>query len=232
MNTHTRLIVIAAFTTFAAAPADAQVRTSFVVSPGVSTGASDTGAAVAGSVSVDVASRLTLEGSVGLAGRGPGAGAGYGVGSLLLNLFPSGDRAVPYLAIGGGLYRAMFDLDHQRFFGGMGSAYAPGTVMTPLSTGMHGFGMMSGTSNQTLGTFYPGQMPAFYAQRMGVMSVPANNAWGMRGFTDPALSIGGGVTIGLTEHWFVRPDARALVVFGNGGRSTVATFTVGFGYRL
>ena len=75
-------------------------------------------------------------------------------------------------------------------------------------------------------------MPAFYAQRMGVMSVPANNAWGMRGFTDPALSIGGGVTIGLTEHWFLRPDARALVVFGNGGSSTVAVVTVGFGFRL
>ena len=154
------------------------------------------------------------------------------VGSLLLNLLPSGHRAVPYLAIGGGLYRAMFDLNHQRFFGGMGSTYAPGTVMTPLTTGMHGFGMMGGNSNQTLGTFYPGEMPAFYAQRMGVMSVPANNAWGMRGFTDPAVSIGGGVTIGLTEHWFLRPDARALVVFGNGGSSTVAVVTVGFGFRL
>ena len=232
MNIYTRLIVIAAFATFVAAPANAQVSTSFALAPGLTTGASDTGAAIAGSISVEVARRLTLDGSVGMAGRGPGAGAGFAVGSLLLNLLPSGHRAVPYLAIGGGLYRAMFDLNHQRFFGGMGSTYAPGTVMTPLTTGMHGFGMMGGNSNQTLGTFYPGEMPAFYAQRMGVMSVPANNAWGMRGFTDPAVSIGGGVTIGLTEHWFLRPDARALVVFVNGGSSTVAVVTVGFGFRL
>lgn len=232
MKLHTGFIVIAAVTSLLGTRASAQVRTSIAVAPGVSTGASNTGAAIAGSISVEVASRVTVDGSVGMADRGPGAGAGYAVGSLFLNLLPSSHRAVPYIAIGGGLYRAMFDLNDQRFFGGMGSAYAPGTVMTPLTTGMQGFGMMGGNSNQTLGTFYPGQMPAFYAQRMGVMSVPANNAWGMRGFTDPALSLGGGVTIGLTEHWFLRPDARALVVFGNGGSSTVGIFTVGFGYRL
>lgn len=232
MKIQIRSIVIAVIISLPAAAANAQVRTSLAVAPGVATGSSDTGVALVGALSVDLTDRVTVEGTVGMADRGPGAGAMYAAGSLLLHVLPSGHRAVPYLAIGGGLYRAMFDLNHQRFFGGMGSTYAPGTVMTPLTTGMHGFGMMGGNSNQALGTFYPGQMPAFYAQRMGVMSVPANNAWGMRGFTDPAVSIGGGVTIGLTERWFLRPDARALVVFGNGGSSTVAVVTVGFGYRL
>lgn len=232
MKIQIRSIVIAVIISLPAAAANPQVRTSLAVAPGVATGSSDTGVALVGALSVDLTDRVTVEGTVGMADRGPGAGAMYAASSLLLHVLPSGHRAVPYLAIGGGLYRAMFDLNHQRFFGGMGSTYAPGTVMTPLTTGMHGFGMMGGNSNQALGTFYPGQMPAFYAQRMGVMSVPANNEWGMRGFTDPAVSIGGGVTIALTEHWFLRPDARALVVFGDGGSHAVAVVTVGLGFRL
>jgi len=67
--------------------------------------------------------------------RGAGAGAVSATGSLLLPLLPSGYRAVPYVAVGGGLDRAMFDLNHQRFFGGMGSTYAPGTTMTPVGLG-------------------------------------------------------------------------------------------------
>lgn len=225
------LIIGAMGILLSATAAHAQIRTGITIAPGVSAGSSDTGVAIAGAISFDVRDRATLEGTVGMADRGPGAEAMYAVGSLLLPLLTPGRRTAPYVALGGGLYHAAFDLNHQRFFGGMGSAYAPGTLMTPL-TGMHGFGMMGGGSNQTLGTFYPGQMPAFYAQRMGVMSVPANSGWGMRGFTDPVVSVGGGVTIRLTEHLFLRPDARALVVFGNGDRYTVALVTVGLGYRF
>lgn len=212
MKIHTRLSVIAILTTLLSTSANAQVRTSLAVAPGVATGSSNTGVAIAGAISFDLSDRATVEGTVGMADRGAGAGAMYATGSLLLPLLPSGYRAVPYAAVGGGLYRAMFDLNHQRFFGG--------------------FGMMGGGSNQALGTFYPGQMPAFYAQRMGVMSVPTNNAWGMRGFTDSAISVGGGVTIGLTDHLFLRPDARALIVFGNGDRYTIGLVTVGLGYRF
>lgn len=232
MNTHTRLIVIALFVALLPTFANAQGRTSLAIVPGVSTGSSDTGVAIAGAISFDLSDRATVEGTVGVADRGPAARAGYAIGGLLLHLLPSSHRAVPYVAVGGGLYRARFDLNHRRFFGGMGSTYAPGTAMTPLTTGMHGFGMMAGGSNQALGTFYPGQMPTFYAGRMGAMSVPANNAWGMRDFTDPAVVIGGGVTIGLTEHMFLRPDARALLIFGDGDRHTIGLVTVGLGYRF
>jgi len=231
MNAHIRLIVIAALIALVAASANAQVRTSLAVAPGVTAGSSDTGVALAGAISVDVGNRATLEGTVGMADRGPGAEATFAFGAVLVHLLPSSHRAVPYAAVGGGVYRATFDLNHQRFFGGMGSTYAPGTVMTPL-TSMHGFSMMGGASSQTLGTFYPGQMPTFYAQRMGVMSVPANSAWGMRGFADPAITVGGGVTIRLSDHLFLRPDARALVVFGNGDRYTIGLVSIGLGYRL
>ena len=81
-------------------------------------------------------------------------------------------------------------------------------------------------------TFTGSHMPAFYANRLGQMSVPANGQWGMRSFTDPALTLGGGIRLDVTERFYVRPDVRALVVFANGDRLTLTTMTVGFGYRF
>lgn len=234
MNIHLRLILTTllagGLATCLGSPAQAQVRTSLSVAPGLAVGSSETGVAVSSTVAFDVGERTTVEGAVGLADRGPGAGAVYATGGVLFHLVPSGPRARPYVAMGAGVYHARFDLGHQRFFGGMGSSYPVGTVMTPL-TGMRGFGMMGGLG-QPLGTFYPGQMSGFYASRMGAMSVPSGGGWGMRSFTDPAVSLGGGVTIALTEHVFLRPDARALLVFADGGSSTVGIVTLGLGYRF
>ena len=231
MKILTALIGLAVVTSLLSTSASAQVRTNLAIAPGVAAGSSDTGAAVTGAIAFDLSDRATVEGTVGMAGRGPGADGMYAGGALLLHLLPSA-RAVPYVAVGGGVYHAQFDLNHQRFFGGMGSTYAPGTIMTPLGPGGHGFGMMGGSTTPATGTFYPGQMPAFYAQRMGTLSVPVNNTWGMRGFTDPALSIGGGITVAVTDHVFLRPDARALLVFGNGDRYSIGILTMGVGYRF
>ncbi len=73
-------------------------------------------------------------------------------------------------------------------------------------------------------TYTAPQMPAFYANRMGQMVVPSNGMWGMRGFTDPAVSLGGGVRL--------RPEARALVVLADGNSYTVGTFSFGLGLRF
>lgn len=234
MNIRLRLILTtllaAALATCLGTATLAQVRTSLSVASGLATGSSETGVAVSSAIAFDISARMTVEGTVGLADRGPGAGAVYATGGVLFHLVPPGPRARPYVAMGAGVYHARFDMGHQRFFGGMGSTYPAGTLMTPL-TGMSGFGMMGG-SGQTLGTFYPGQMSGFYTARLGAMSVPAGGGWGMRSFTDPAVSLGGGVTIALTEHLFLRPDARALLVFVDGDSSTVGIVTLGLGYRF
>lgn len=60
--------------------------------------------------------------------------------SLLVNLVSHAEKAVPYVAVGGGFYRASFDLDHDRFFGRVSGQYTAGTQMVPLA-GSHGFGM-------------------------------------------------------------------------------------------
>lgn len=58
------------------------------------------------------------------------------------------------------------------------------------------------------------QMPMFYARRFGAMSTPAAGRGHMPGFTNPAVSVGGGVRLDLTHRLYVRPDVRAITVFG------------------
>jgi len=214
---------------------------------GLSAGSSASGAALGGAFTFDFNDRLALEATGTWLDRGVGSDALHMNVGLLVNLLPAGSRAVPYVAVGGGFYRASFDLDNNRFFGMMDSQYPAGTPMVPLQ-GMAGYGMMGGGyygPSGTMGSWNPGtqgawpgatftldQMPMFYADRLGPMSVPQNGMWGMRSFTDPAITVGGGVNANLGDHLFVRPDARALVVFGNGGSYTVGLLSFSLGYRF
>lgn len=77
-----------------------------------------------------------------------------------------------------------------------------------------------------------GNIPNFYAQRMGTLSTRSDGRFGMRSFLDPAFSLGGGVQITAGQHFVVRPDARALVILANGDRRTVGIVSLGLGYRF
>ena len=46
------------------------------------------------------------------------------------------------------------------------------------------------------------------------------------------MTLGLGVQLDLTERVYLRPDLRALVVFGGGNTLTLGTATVGFGVRF
>lgn len=206
---------------------------------GLSAGSSDAGAALGGTVAFDLADRVAVEMFGAYLDRGAGASAVAANLSLLVGLLPADRSAVPYVAVGGGVYRASFDLNSRHFFGGMGSQFAPGTMMVPLG-GMQGYGMSQGPysgpptwQGPWSGSTYAGShMPDFYAQRMGVLTVPADSRWGERHFTDPVLSFGGGVRLDLTPHLSVRPDARVLVVVGDGDAYTIGTFGFNLGYRF
>jgi hypothetical protein len=134
-------------------------------------------------------------------------------------------KAAPYAAIGGGVYHAGFNLDNRAMFGGLRDQFSAGTMMTSV-TGSSRFMMGNGT------VFDGSRMPAFYANRFGQMTIPANGHWGMRSFTDPAMTVGGGIRFDVTERLYVRPDIRALMIFGNGDRLTLSTMTVALGYRF
>ncbi len=214
---------------------------------GLSASSSTSGVTLGGAFTFDFNDRLALEATGTWLDRGAGSDALHLNIGLLVNLLPAGSRAVPYVAVGGGLYRASFDLGNNRFFGTMDSQYPAGTQMVPIQ-GTTGYGMMGGgyygpagmmgSWNPGTQGFWPGptftldQMPMFYANRLGPMAVPEGGTWSMRSFTDPAITIGGGLSANLTEHLFVRPDARALVVFGDGDSYTVGLMSFSFGYRF
>ena len=61
-------------------------------------------------------------------------------------------------------------------------------------------------------TFTAFEMPMFYANRLGQATVPLDGHWGMRPFTDPVFTFGGGIRIDVTNRLYFRPDIRALGV--------------------
>lgn len=185
----------------------------------------------------DINERLSVEGQGAWMKRGPGGDAVAVTGNVLVNLLPLGRRVVPYAAAGGGLYRASFDLAHTRLMGTIGRTFAPGSEFCPSpgSGYMRGPGFGSGFGDCTApgaGYWGVGEMPGFYGRRLGAMMVPAGGAWGTRTFTDPALTLGGGVRFNLASHLEVRPDARAIVVFDGRDAYTVGMFGVNLGYRF
>ncbi|MBI4885896.1 MAG: outer membrane beta-barrel protein [Acidobacteria bacterium] len=230
--------ILAAATTQAQTP-PSQTSATIVGTGGVTAGMHGTGPLLGGSVTYDLNDWFAVEGSGTYFNRGAGADAVSAHAGLLVNILPSSRKTVPYVAIGGGVYHASFDLDHRRFLGGMSPQSAPGTQFVPVR-GMGGFGMMAGGYSGpavwegpwTGATFASPNMPAFYANRMGVMTAPEGGRWGMRSFTDPALVIGGGVRLGLTPHLSVRPEFRAVSVFGAGRMNTLGAFSLNLGYRF
>ncbi len=213
-------------------------RTAVSAHIGMTGGSPGAGAALGGRLSYDVTDRVGLEAAGSWLQHGAGADGAALLGSVLFNMVPASRNIVPYAALGGGVYRASFDLDNARFFGGVNTQFLPGTRMVPLF-GTRGFGMMQNytgagpwTGTWTGPTWNAGRMPMFYQQRMGVMQVQMNGHWGMRSFTDPALSFGGGVRVNMTPHVSLRPDARAILVHANGGSYTTGIFTVGLDYRF
>lgn len=206
---------------------------------GVSAGSGDAGGSAGAVLTFDASDRIAVEARSVFLQRGSGAHGLELTGTALLTIAPS-LRAAPYIAVGGGLYRASFALGDTRFLGGMGSDFTTGTRFVPVR-GMSGFGMMTGgmtfngsvwTDPWTGPTFTASQMPMFYANRLGQMTIPSDGRWMMRSFTDPALTVGGGIRINLTNRLYVRPDVRALVVFAGGDRLVLTNMVVGLGYRF
>jgi hypothetical protein len=75
-------------------------------------------------------------------------------------------------------------------------------------------------------------MPRFYARRMAMMPFRPAVAFEARTFTDPVVTMGGGVRVTLAAHFELRPDARALVVLDGGNSHTIGVFGLNVGYRF
>lgn len=205
---------------------------------GLSAGTGDSGGSLGLNLAFDATDRVAVEARGLYMQRGSGTTGLEATGTMLFTI-ARGRKAAPYAAIGGGLYRSTFDLGNQSMFGALGSQFGSGTMMVPIH-GTSAFGMMTSGTVYSGGvltgwagpTFNPSHMPEFYTNRLGQMTVPADGRWGMRSFTDPALTVGGGMRFDVTERFYVKPDVRALVMFAKNDRLTLTTMTVGFGYRF
>lgn len=242
MSARYRSLLVAVVALVVAAPASAQREegggpggTVAFIGGGAVT-SSTAGPLLGGTIVYDLSDRLSVEGQGAWFRRGSGAEAMSLNGSVLINLLPLGGAVVPYAAIGGGMYHASFDLAHARLLGAIQGPFAAGDQFCP-SPGigyMHRLGPGFGDCvvDATSEWWGVGRMPDFYARRLGMLVVPAEGRWGSRTFTDPAVSVGGGVRLNLARHLEVRPDARAIVVFDGGRSHTVGLFGVNIGYRF
>ena len=190
-------------------------RTALYMQAGLSSGTYHMGSGAIGGVLVrDLGSRLAIEGVGAYLGHGMGSSALALSANLLVQLRARNEKVVPYVALGGGLYRASFDMGDLRS-GSMG--------------GMMNYGMMNWGPVST----WPDSsaaMPMFYANRLARRTDWQARGFGRESFNDPVLSVGAGLRIDLGSRLFLRPDARALVVTADGDTHTVGVFTVNIGY--
>jgi hypothetical protein len=203
--------------------------TTISLQAGLTSGSMDrAGQALGATIVQELGSRWALEGSAAYLAEGRGANALRADASVLFHLRPTRERAAPYLALGGGVYRTSFDMGGGRMRDGAwqgGMPGAGGTMGGPYGPGPHG-----PAGAQPGGNPY-GRMPRFYSQRMG--GDPDPPRWqGERSFTDPAFSAGAGVRIDLGSGMFLRPDGRVLVAIDGGDSFTVGLATVSFGWRF
>ncbi len=209
-------------------------RTVASLQAGVASGSmGSNGASLGGTIVTDLNARLALEATGTYHGQGMGADALSASANVHLLLRPRSERTVPYLTLGGGIYRTSFDMGNGRFSGPMSGRSANSATGYGMMGGGYGnYGMMgAGYPAAGPGTWNYGSMPMFYGSRMGAMSFgPDGRATGQRSFTDPAVSVGAGLRIDLGSRLVLRPDGRALVVLGDGDTRTVGVFTVNVGY--
>ena len=194
------------------------------------------GAALGGVLVRDLTSRLSAEASASYLGRGMWSNGLGASAALLVHLRPTHEKAVPYLAAGGGFYRASFDMGSDRFSGSMdmGGSMMGGSMM---GGSMMGGSMMGGSGMMGMGwtgadQWDFGQMHHFYGARLADQPGAQEPYYGQRSFTDPVVSLGGGIRIDLGSRLSLQPDLRALMVVSGGETSTSGLFTVNLGYRF
>ena len=200
---------------------------------GVATGASETGITLGGAMTYDVSPRLSVEVTGAYLDRGRGESGASGLASLLVNLRRAGEKVVPYLAVGGGIYYTSFsepawrdalgDFELPPGFELPGGFPRPGGFTMP--GGFDG-GRFAGWRDALAGVCGP------RGGRDGCAWLGGDRRRGWReSSTDGAMTFGGGIRIDLGHGLFVRPDLRAIVILGEDTR-TLGVLNVGVGYRF
>jgi hypothetical protein len=162
--------------------------------------------AVGGALAHDITPRLTLEASGLYLDRGSSAWSADA--GLRLNLKPSSESLVPYFAVSGGLYGQSAETSrlNPRSVDDFRGLVAP---LLPGRGGRNGLPTAEEIRNTVDAAF------------------TTTSSHG----TDGMMTLGGGVVLSAGPHVFVRPDARAQILF-SGNSHVLGLFTLNFGYRF
>jgi hypothetical protein len=194
--------------------------TAFSVVGGISVGTSQTvgrqlfglgnagdgsGFAVGGSLAYDLSPRMTYE-ATGLYMDRSSSAWSVDMG-LRLNLKPTSESIVPYFAVSGGVYSERVQTNFGALVEGVEN-YEPVIEaiahLIPQVANIYGL-------VETAGNSLPLDKHTTH--------------------TSGLMTFGGGIVFASGEHVFVRPDARAQVLFG-GDTHVMGRFTVNVGYRF
>jgi hypothetical protein len=221
---HPSIVATALFVSLLPIWASAQTVTrpaAISVTSGISTGSGETGASIGASARYDFSPRVAIEGGALFSDRGTGADAWSIDGRFTFTLVTAG-RARPYASAGVGVYRASFDVDDRVWpdmdawrdrFGQAAPVQLPAGMPANWNMGFYGMRLLE-------------RMAAAWQPMAG--SGPRMH----ESFTDPAISVGGGVRIDLGERLVARPDARLLMVLRDGRSQQIGQFTVDLGFRF
>ena len=163
------------------------------------------GFAVGGSLTHDLSPRLTFE-ATGLYMDRSSSAWSVDTG-LRLNLRPTSESIVPYFAVSGGVYSERVQTNFGALVDGVEDiepVLEGIALLLPQVRNIYGLVETTGSS------------------------LPFDTH---RTHTSGLLTFGGGVVFASGEHVFVRPDARAQVVFGD-DTHVMGRFTVNVGYRF
>jgi hypothetical protein len=146
------------------------------------------------------------------------------------------DTFVPFVVGGAGVHRANIDLFDRRLLGPIDESFMPGDAFCPgRGTGPgagpgSGFGDGSCLGGAAARSWGVGDLPEYYARRLGALVVPADRRWPTRSFTDPAVTAGGGFHVHVGEHLVLQPEARVWITIAEGDTRTAGVFSVLAGY--
>jgi hypothetical protein len=134
------------------------------------------------------------------------------------------------------VHRASIDLADARLLGAIGSGVGAGRTYCPdRGTGVGpgpaaGFGNGPCLPGAAVERWGVGDLPDFYASRLGPLVVPGDRRWADRTFTDPVWTAGVGLHLHAGRHLVLQPEARVWVITANGHRRSAGAFGIAVGY--
>jgi hypothetical protein len=173
---------------------------------GLGNAGSGSGFAAGGSLAHDLSPRLTFELTGLYLDRSSSAWSADA--GLRINLRPTSESVVPYFAVSGGVYGERVQTDFGALVEGvedLGPVLESIALLLPQARNLYGLVETTGRS------------------------LPFDKH---RTHTSGLLTFGGGIVFASGEHVFVRPDARAQVLFGGDDTHVMGRFTVNVGYRF